>query len=684
MAALRSFLLLVAMLPFQAHATKAKSEFSANPVHRVVAMLQMMSQKVEAEGEKTQELFDKFMCYCKESGAKLTGGIQDADEKMPQLASDIKGSTELKAQLEGDLVKHKADREESEAAIAKATEIRNKEAKAFAQESGEAKANIAAFGKAIAAISKGMGAAFLQTGNAIRLRTIFSSDADLSPADRDLISGFLQGAQGYEPASGEILGIMKQQTSTMEKELVEMTQEEEGAVADFQSLVSAQQKSIAQATKAIESKTARVGDVAVEIVNLEDDLEDTTATRAQDAKLLEALTHECEKKKKDHEAVAKQRAQELLAIAETIKILNDDDAAALLQKALPGTDSFLQIDESASEVKAQALEALRSTVRRQGAGTDHGDYRLNFLELAMKGKKVGFEKVIAMVDEIISVLKTEQEDDDKKKAYCEQEIDVAEDEIKVLKGKVGDLATAISENKDANAAIVDELKTLADNIVKLDRDVAEATSQRKEEHAEFQSEFQSNSKAMELIELAKNRMAKFYNPAVYKAPPLTTPPPALFQTETFQSYSKASEEAGGVMAMMDMIKNDLDKEIQEAKFEEKDSQEEYEVMVKAAQKKRATDSKAIQTKEAAKAGMEEELLDLQKEQKSRNDESLEAQQYLAELHKDCDFMAQNYDTRKEARANEIEALGKAKAVLNGADYSLVQTSVRHHLRKRRA
>merc|ERR1719217_663295 len=133
--------------------------------------------------------------------------------------------------------------------------------------------------------------------------------------------------------------------------------------------------------------------------------------------------------------------------------------------------------------------------------------------------------------------------------------------------------------------------------------------------------------------------------------------------------------------MMDMIKADLEKELTEMKFEEKDSQEEYEIMIKAAQKKRAQDSKTVQSNEAAKAELEESKLDLEKEKKSRSDESLEAQKYLVGLHQDCDWLQQNYDGRKEARANEIEALSKAKAVLSGADYSLVQTSAQHHLRK---
>merc|ERR1719217_1902387 len=101
-----------------------------------------------------------------------------------------------------------------------------------------------------------MAGSFLQTSGANRLRKLFSSDADLSPADRDLMRSFLQGGQGYEPAGGEIVGIMKQMKDTMEKELAELVGEEEAAVKDFDSTVAAKEKEIAAATKAIEEKTA--------------------------------------------------------------------------------------------------------------------------------------------------------------------------------------------------------------------------------------------------------------------------------------------------------------------------------------------------------------------------------------------------------------------------------------------
>merc|ERR550537_1849288 len=114
----------------------------------------------------------------------------------------------------------------------------------------------------------------------------------------------------------------------------------------------------------------------------------------------------------------------------------------------------------------------------------------------------------------------------------------------------------------------------------------------------------SDNAAKELLGLAKNRLNKFYNPKMYKAPPkreLTeeeristnlggtmaptnapggiagTGVTALVQVashtsrdagsaapppppETFGAYSKQSGASGGVMAMMDMLVADLDKE----------------------------------------------------------------------------------------------------------------------------
>merc|ERR1719353_1056129 len=125
-------------------------------------MLQSMQKKIEAEGKKEQELFDKYMCYCKTSGGDLTASISSADTKIPQVGSDIKEGEAKLAQLKEDLKQHQVDRSAAKAAIESATALRNKEAAAYAAVEAEAQSNIAAIKGAVQALEKGMSGTFLQ------------------------------------------------------------------------------------------------------------------------------------------------------------------------------------------------------------------------------------------------------------------------------------------------------------------------------------------------------------------------------------------------------------------------------------------------------------------------------------------------------------------------------------------
>merc|ERR1719281_768878 len=201
MHALAVLLFLVA--PVDVGASGEASFTAANPIRKVVTMLQSMVKKVEAEGVKEKELFDKYMCYCKTSGGDLSKSISDAETKMPELEADIKAGEAKKVQLDEDIKQHQVDRSAAKAAMSEATTLREKEAKAYAKESSEDKANIAATAKAMTAVEKGMGGAFLQTSTAATLRKLAEKRQE-----EELVS-FLSGSADYAPASGEIVGILK-------------------------------------------------------------------------------------------------------------------------------------------------------------------------------------------------------------------------------------------------------------------------------------------------------------------------------------------------------------------------------------------------------------------------------------------------------------------------------------------
>jgi len=332
------------------------------------------------------------------------------------------------------------------------------------------------------------------------------------------------------------------------------------------------------------------------------------------------------------------------------------------------------------------------------------DPRVDFLAIALRGGKVGFEKIIQMIDKLTHELKIEQAEDDAKRDYCNTELDKAEDNKKVQEQEQSDLETSIEDAQENIANLKTEIEALDDGIRALDKEVGEATETRQKEHEEFVEFTASNSAAVDLLKFAKNRLNKFYNPSQYKAPPkreLTeeqqitlnnggtlaptdapggiagtgigfsqsgaAPPPP---PEADMAYKKKGEESSGVIRLIDMIINDVDKEIQTMELEEKDAQGDYEKFSADAQAKRAEDSKSMTDKEAALADSEEQLVNDKESLKNKKTDLMNTDKRLSELHADCDWLLKYYDARKEARTGEIDAMGKAKDVLNGADYSL--------------
>merc|ERR1712079_535747 len=283
---------------------------------------------------------------------------------------------------------------------------------------------------------------------------------------------------------------------------------------------------------------------------------------------------------------------------------------------------------------------------------------------------------------------------------------------KSLERAVSLLEKDIAKAKELIATLTDEIAALTAGIVELDKSVAEATEQRQAENEEFKSLMAADTAAKELLAFAKNRLNKFYNPDLYVAPPkrelsagdriyenmggeLTTAAPggiantgiaALAQVKfhdqvapppppaTWDAYSKKTEESAGVIGMIDLLIKDLDKEMTEAKTEEKDAQADYETMMKESAEKRVADSKSLADKQAAKADTEKALADLGTEKKDTVGELFATLKYIQGLHTECDWLMKYFDMRKTARAGEIDSLVKAKAVLSGADYSLLQMS----------
>merc|ERR1719235_1213393 len=261
----------------------------------------------------------------------------------------------------------------------------------------------------------------------------------------------------------------------------------------------------------------------------------------------------------------------------------------------------------------------------------------------------------------------------------------------------------------SSESLAEEIATLQSEVKALDKAVAEATEQRKEEHGEFLTFQTENNAAVQLIEKAKNRLFKFYRPNMYKEAPkrelteeeqllaasgasdmIATVAPemipgtsiaALFTQvkvhqhaappappATWDAYQKKDGKSNGVIALMEMLIKELEDGMTTSEHEEETAQKDYERLMSTSQETRAKNVESITTKEAAKAELDMKI-EATKEKKASQETTLaNVKQLLLDLHAKCDFIIENFDMRKAARETEKEGLDNAKSVLSGANF----------------
>merc|ERR1719162_1947866 len=155
-----------------------------------------------------------------------------------------------------------------------------------------------------------MTGAFVQTSAASTLQKIIAQNKDMEEDDRQALSAFLQGTSDYAPSSGQITGILKTLNDEMTKSANENKAAEDAAITAFDSLTAAKAKEINALTAALETKMLRTGELAVEIVQMKNDLGDTEAALIQDQAFLKDMEKNCAKKSAEWSAIVQTRNEE--------------------------------------------------------------------------------------------------------------------------------------------------------------------------------------------------------------------------------------------------------------------------------------------------------------------------------------------------------------------------------------
>jgi len=670
---MRAFTSVLIVVASVAAASAEATEATANPIRRVVNLLQGLSKKIKEEGEKEEKLHETFMCYCKKTKVEIAKKVSESSEKLPQLRSDLEEAQSQRRTLKMNLKTAREDQAAAADALKSAEPQRAAEHKEYVAEATEYKGFINSLKIATAALAKGLGASFLQAkGVGAMLQTAVESSLTLSDNEKNDVTGFLQGASGV-PGTTDIVGMCKAMQEDYELNLRHAEEEEQTQLRNYRELVSAKTKQIKTLKAVIQEKKEKISDVSVTMANLRKDTAEVERALTADTKFEADLKTECTEKQAMVEKMAEARGQELIAVGDTIKILSDDNALEMFKKTLPGAHidnhaSLLQVDSFIENRRRQAL-AIVHAHRHGSKAASWGKSDLDLLELALKGGKADLSKVTKMIDEMVKLSKDGQASDDKKIEYCEKQIDVAEDRLKDFGRKLKMLTVTVAERKEFMSSVDEEVKTIVAEIKQLDKSVKKTTVQRKKENEEFVELVSGDKAAIELLGKAKDRLDSFYNPKAHKKTGfIVLPAWNGVRSNSFMQVSSRNQLPQRILNMLNTLVKDLDMEVFQAELEEKASQKDYEEMLEDTAARRSANTKALTEKEGIKAETEEEFIDTKRSLRSETAQKKDAVKFLKKLHGECDWLQANYKDREEARQQEVKNLKDAKAVLSGANY----------------
>jgi hypothetical protein len=624
-----------------------------------------MQTQLSKEQKEDTEAYEKMSCWCETNEKEKNAAVTAAKKSIDDLTAAIETGTAKSAELKSTLVKLGKSVKKNTEALKSATGLREKEAAEFSEEEADLSSSLDSATSAVDALSKQnaflqgakpSGESLLQIKAGVRASLLRGTE-HLSEHQQMMMHEFLHQPadfNSYNSRSGAIFGVLGSMKDTFTADLSQARKDESLAVSDYEGLASAKNDEIGAARKMTVDKTQELATTDEDLANAKHDKELTIKQLSTDEAFLLDLADRCAEESSSYDNRTKERSIEIKAVGEAIAILNDDSARDLFTSTL----SFAQTKvQETRQKRQQASKLLRAAARKS---TSHAQA---LVEVAEAAKLDAFKEVIGMVDEMVTALKKENEDEVKHQEFCAKELRENLASQKDTEDTISDLTATIATLEADIDTLATEIKKLEAQVVEMKVQVKKASEDRASENKVFQQTVADQRLTQALIEKAKKKLEE-----VYSSPSNDTAP-AFVQLKIDQPATpeyQRSSSGGGVVDLLQAIITDARLLETEAVASEQDAQTSYVTFVTDTGKALEAAQRSIAKKEEEKAEKESARLSAISSKKGSEKELMALKKYESQLHSSCDYVLKNFEVRQEARGQEMDSLGQAKAILSGA------------------
>jgi len=691
-------LLLATLLASASAASTNEQDSSVAAVQKVIQMLGDMNAKCKQEKNDEQVAFAEFGTWCTHEQANLKDSIAKGAESIELLTASIQKLTNEAKVLGEEIAELQNNVADFEADMKSSTKQRAKDHEAFLAEEQDYSESVDALDRALVVMQKqdhdrpGSSAALLQ----------ISENSQIPAKAKAVITAFMgmmdddtnpPEANAYEFQSGGIVSLLKKLKDEFREKLGQCQKEEMNSKHAYDMKYADLKDSVENSNADIEEKTVTKSRKQEQAALDKKELASTINVKKEDESTLKDTETECEEKTLSFDEKQKLRTEEIEAIETAIGILKGDDMhtgsknLALSQSQRPATSlAQLRGKDEASEETENIHRRLTDFLASEGA-------RLHSQDLTLLAEKMAadpFAKVKKLIDGMITRLLEEAHADADHEGFCDTEIGKSKITRAKLSEDIDALNAAVEEGKSTIMMLTEEVATLSKEVADLDAATAAATKMRTAEKAKNKVTVSDSKAAVEAVAAATAVLKKFYEGASQATALVQTQEnrPTMGTDEwnalanpnfkgtvdkghkegmqTFgKQYQGQQDEAGGVLAMLEVISSDFNNVIADTNAAEASSQTAYEDFMAESKKNKAMKERKIDMDNADKAAAETKLQEDTKDLKGTQDELLAADRYYSKLVPQCFDKGQTFEERTKSREAEIASLKQALKILSG-------------------
>mmetsp|Transcript_146731 Transcript_146731/g.381380 ORF Transcript_146731/g.381380 Transcript_146731/m.381380 type:complete len:688 (+) Transcript_146731:72-2135(+) len=651
------------------------------PVMKVVRLLQDTRAELQHDLDDDKAVHEQLTCWCEENDREKTAAIEAGEAKQSELEAYLGEAVAKMAELKNKRDATLNEVNKDEAAMEEAATLRMKENKEFHAEEANLVEAIKACDQAMVVLKEhsdaSPGFAQLRSVAESLQRAQVLELGRRSPGAGALrafvmrasgATSFLAipGYQSYAPQSGQIFGVLSQMKEDFEKDLQDAQGKEKKDLVDYTDLKSSKMEEIAAGRKLKTELDEQIADLQEKHAQAFKELEDTKAQLELDRTFLANLREKCSMSADEFDQRVKDRMEEIVAVEDTIKILNEDASFENFDK----TVNVALLQTSSTSAQKERLRRATSVLKRAAAQVGAPELAL----LASRAQLDAFTKVKEEIDKMVVELNKQQQDEIEHRDWCidelnknnrstEEQYDIKEN----LQAKIADLEKTIDY-------LTKEITATTKAVADMQEQMKRASENREGENADYQQTVTDQRLTQMILDKAHKRMQQVYAMLQQReepkpgAPHIHTSGNHTDPGNGPARFTKYEQHAGGsrVLRMLETIMADSRKMEDEAITAEQDSQSAYENFMKDSNKAIAKYTETIVSMKGAKARAEQDLVMAEGDLKATVATLEELHDTNGALHKSCDFIMDTFDARQAARAAEVDALKEAKAILSGA------------------